>query len=845
VKLRRIAILVVPIFALAMIPGARLIPLSAHPPEASASTANPAMPNLASASPAASQSTNLPTPNELLKRLGISGYADPLSARPGDTIKFHVSSESPTFHATIVRVFSGDPDPRGPGIVEQVVPTPVNRTYVGRHHDLPVGTYVTVPDNRALRLRGSFTISAWIAPTTIPGSTLNPLAMERTPAGTPRPQGILTKWSDATRTGYGLFIDKDGGLAVWLGAPGGRVEKIGTGVAMHPWDPEQPGFYATSGVIGVTPQMTQPRWYFVAATYDAPAGQVRLYQEPLAPPPDMTAQLPDPTRAIVRKATSIRRLGQNNAPGLTAAYITSNKQVGGFYNGKIDNPRIYDRALTPAEIAAIRDGTSTVSTLANWDFSRQMSTTQSIDVSGHHLNGTTVNLPVRALTGHNWMRQVMDWTRAPSQYGAIEFHEDALADARWPVSFRFKVPSNLPSGYYAAKLETATHVYYVSFFVRPDHPTAKIAFIVPLYSYMAYGQTGPNNLQQLDYSLSQYSRYDDGGGVFYSSRLRPITNMRALATGPPSAPREFGTPWQYESDTHIVYWLHAEGFKVDFYTDQDLNRAGEKLLAAYKVVLTGSHPEYISDNILNALKTYTDSGGRLMYLGGNGFYWVTVPDPTGTFTEVRRHDGTEAWQAAPGEYYHGLTGEMGGLWRFRGRPPNELVATGFTAEGFGAVTGTATYSRPYTRDPGSFDPRAAFVFQGIGPNEEIGHFPSLQLTNGAAGEELDRYDYALNSPPETLVLATASGFGNDYIFVVEEVNGTTNVSTTGGGGQPPNPLVRSDMTLSFLPRGGAVFSVSSISYSGSLPINHNHNNVSRITANVLRAFMSGGPLPGS
>jgi N,N-dimethylformamidase len=173
------------------------------------------------------------------------------------------------------------------------------------------------------------------------------------------------------------------------------------------------------------------------------------------------------------------------------------------------------------------------------------------------------------------------------------------------------------------------------------------------------------------------------------------------------------------------------------------------------------------------------------------------------------------------------------------------VGTCFTAQGFGATTGAAPYSRPYTRNPDSFDPRAAFIFQGVGPNEQIGNFPSLQLPGGAAGEELDRFDYSLNSPPTTLVLATARGFGNDYIWVVEEINNTTNVSTTGNGGQPPNPLVRSDMTLSYYPKGGAVFSVSSISFTGSLFFNHYNNNVSRITGNVLRTFMSGAPLPGA
>jgi N,N-dimethylformamidase len=81
--------------------------------------------------------------------------------------------------------------------------------------------------------------------------------------------------------------------------------------------------------------------------------------------------------------------------------------------------------------------------------------------------------------------------------------------------------------------------------------------------------------------------------------------------------------------------------------------------------------------------------------------------------------------------------------------------------------------------------------------------------------------------------------------VVEEINNTTNVSTAGGPNQPPNPLVRADMTLSYYPRGGAVFSVSSISYTGSLYYNNFNNHVPRITTTVLRTFSSGGPLPGA
>ena len=50
----------------------------------------------------------------------------------------------------------------------------------------------------------------------------------------------------------------------------------------------------------------------------------------------------------------------------------------------------------------------------------------------------------------------------------------------------------------------------------------------------------------------------------------------------------------------------------------------------------------------DALDGYLNDGGRLMYLGGNGFYWVTAVDPEDPGQiEVRRFTGTRSWQAEP------------------------------------------------------------------------------------------------------------------------------------------------------------------------------------------------------
>ena len=88
-----------------------------------------------------------------------------------------------------------------------------------------------------------------------------------------------------------------------------------------------------------------------------------------------------------------------------------------------------------------------------------------------------------------------------------------------------------------------------------------------------------------------------------------------------------------------------------------------------------------------------------------------------------------------------------------------------------------------------------------------------------------------------LLLATASGFSDFYNHVAEEVL----VSDSKQSGSL-NPRVRADMVYFEYPRGGAVFSTSSITWDSCLSYNDYQNDVSRITENVLRRFQSDRPL---
>jgi N,N-dimethylformamidase len=137
----------------------------------------------------------------------------------------------------------------------------------------------------------------------------------------------------------------------------------------------------------------------------------------------------------------------------------------------------------------------------------------------------------------------------------------------------------------------------------------------------------------------------------------------------------------------------------------------------------------------------------------------------------------------------------------------------------------------YVRGPASLDPRAAFIFEGVAQDEVIGDFGLVM--NSAAGDELDRYDTRLGSPRHALVLASSGDHSDFYQPVIEDF-----LQVTGRLKEIGKSNIHADMVYFETPNDGAVFSVGSICWCGSLSHNRYDNNVSRITENVLRKFMA-------
>jgi len=320
--------------------------------------------------------------------------------------------------------------------------------------------------------------------------------------------------------------------------------------------------------------------------------------------------------------------------------------------------------------------------------------------------------------------------------------------------------------------------------------------------------------------LSHYEKHPDGSGVMFSSRRRPVLQVRPGADG-----------WNFTPDTDIHAFLRDAEANHDVISDDDVHFDGYAALAPYRVIVTGSHPEYWSTEMLDALDEWQRKGGRLMYLGGNGFYWrVSFSDSWPGAIELRRaEDGVRNWQTGDGENYHAWGGEYGGLWRRNGRAPNQLVGIGFAAQGFEKATF-------YQVAQGARGSRASWILAGI-EDDAVG---TSGLGGGAAGQEVDRYDQRLGSPSHAVIIASATQFGPDMLRTKEEFEGTVAFPS-------PDPYVRADIVFFETPNGGAVFSVGSISWFGALARNGYDNDVAQMTKNVLERFLDPKPfdLPGT
>jgi N,N-dimethylformamidase len=739
----------------------------------------------------------------------LLGYCDRLTYRQGEVVEVRAAGPGPV-EASLVRLNRPPDDPDWPLPLASPVESVPAVGAVTEPQPVYPGSYVAVEDVAPVAALSAVTISMYAMPTLLASG---------------RPQVLASTISSDTGRGFAVLIDSAGQVALWWGR-----EASGPGRLTSPVP------------------LIQGYWHVVSVSVDEDSGTAALAHYPVAAAPGglgrWSGSATDP--ALRARSDPALLIGAGRLPGhAPASRLPGTPGVATSFNGKIERPVLLAAGTATAALESLTPDAAASQAgqvIGAWDFSHGRDTAQVRDSSGHGRHGIAVNRPARAVTGVHWNGTVQDWTTDPGHYGAIHFHDDDLEDCLWPVVATVQLPADLPSAVYGIALQQADAAGREG--ADGSQYAADALIVLPSFTYIAYANM-IGNPEDLDYVAaglaagpvpevpghrrltqwpqiagSAYDVHSDGSAWMYSTPRRPLLSCRPdWKNGARQSYRHLG------ADLYLPAWLDKLGVSYHVVTDHAVHAEGAGLLRQYPVCLTGSHPEYISSPVRDAFATYLQHGGSLLYLGGNGFYWVTAEDESvPELVEVRRgFNGTRTWTSAPGECYHSITGELGGLWRYR-QPPNALVGVGMTAQG--ADGGAAAY----TRGQASHDGPAAFLFDGV-TSEVIG---SRGYDMGAAaGDEVDRFDVANGSPPWAVVVATSLPLTKYYKLAVEEIQITRD--NTGGDREP---RVRADLVYVEQESGGFVFSTGSISWVQSMAVDYFAADTARVTENALRAAIA-------
>ncbi|GMA80029.1 hypothetical protein GCM10025880_64460 [Methylorubrum aminovorans] len=277
-----------------------------------------------------------------MKNISIRGYCDRPSVATGETIRFYVSADKSegSYDAELVRLIHGDSNPAGPGYKEEPVKSALEGRYPARFQRTQFGSFVEVPDSEgALQPSGAFSVHTFLWPTT-PGRGR---------------QGIISRWDDERQCGWCLTIEK-----------GRLVFTVGDGSG------------ATSQVVSDR-ALFQEVWYSVTAVFDPVEKVIILHQKSVVNRTNSRFGLVVPldSDTVVSAAADVTPSDSGTSlliAGLGEAAARNGRTwcIANF-NGKIDAPKMYGRALRDDDAQRLSQGKvfEPMARLAHWDFAAE------------------------------------------------------------------------------------------------------------------------------------------------------------------------------------------------------------------------------------------------------------------------------------------------------------------------------------------------------------------------------------------------------------------------------------------------------------------------------------------
>lgn len=470
-----------------------------------------------------------------------------------------------------------------------------------------------------------------------------------------------------------------------------------------------------------------------------------------------------------------------------------------------------------AKFAAIRPDTS--EGLLAWDFPTLLPREPILSSGGADpLRLDVVNQPAICITSARRNGSSFDPRLAATHYDAIHCHDDEIGLLQWPPSHRVTVPENSHSGVYAFQVEWEVGYERVVFFVNSSRALSLLLYLVPTATYLAYAD------ECLANHLYQWKCDDRGHRFAIANNLNSLydyhSNLSGVSICSYKKPKDdfayplCGCPHNLPVDLHFLRFCHENGFVFDGLTDH-LHEGGIDGLHGYRAIVTGSHPEYTSIGIEQALRQFVTEGGSIAYLGDKGFAGVVASKDD--LMELRRLplEARRTGDSPIAEQSLSITNQPGGYLRSRGRGEFSLIGAAISLMGFDGA-------RPSTRTDESYQAGCAWLFEGV-DNWTFGS-PGIVL-GAAAGYEVDATSPALGTSRDTIIIACATDFPDSFVHHPRRWY---------EGGDPERvSRPRAEMTLRNLAAGGFVFSASSVGWCGALPAANGMNDVGKITLNLL------------
>ncbi|MER9586706.1 N,N-dimethylformamidase beta subunit family domain-containing protein [Mesorhizobium sp. M0276] len=344
----------------------------------------------------------------------LIGYTNRLSACAGENIEVKVSSNfSSDYAADLVRIFSADPNPNGPGMDVRPVSADFEGTYRSVAKSSRPGSYGIIPlGNADIAADATFSIR------------FQPRLLREPPQ-------VLFSFIALSGGAVSISIQKDGL----------KLETFGETSAV-----------SFAFEIG--------RWYELRLAIVARGLHLVGYSVE-------TGSRPFEVRTRPRKGDA----------GFTKPVLAATPQPGdpsaftSFFNGRLESPTLSRGAQLVERL--LDSPVPDEDILAFWDFGIDIPTSHIRDRGPSRLDGALYNLPARAVRGSRWSGEEMCWRHALDEYAAVHFHEGDLYDCGWETDFCFDIPHDLPSEVYGIRLRCEDAEDIIPFFVRPARDATK------------------------------------------------------------------------------------------------------------------------------------------------------------------------------------------------------------------------------------------------------------------------------------------------------------------------------------------------------------------------------------